>query len=508
MNSQSCIVIGSGLGGLSTAVILAKNGYQVTVLEQGAQVGGCLQCFTRRGAKSEGLGVAKFETGIHFVGSAAPGQVVDTVMRYLEIRDAVKLSPLDADAYDVVCLNGKRYDIPMGRERFIERMSGYFPSQRENIEKYFDLIEKVANASSIHSFKQKESAVTLDVESQIRSVNDVVESMIPDKALAKVLVGQLPLYAGERDKTPFSTHAFIVDFYAKSAYRIVGGSDCIARALVDVIRKYGGEVICRQKVERILLDGSRATSVLTADGKTYQADVVISSAHPLRTIEMLGDTPLIRQSYRNRIRSISQTMGSFVLYLQFKENAVPYMNHNFYSYNDETPWDCERYDDSTWPKGYFYMHHCSEENQEWGRSAIVMSYMRMDEVEKWKGTSIGQRGSDYEEFKARKSERLLDLLERDFPCIRQNIAHVYSSTPLTYYDYTGTEEGSMYGIAKDVNKGAACRVSHRTRIPNVLLTGQNVNSHGILGVLVGSLVTCGELLPTDRLYNQLMECQL
>ena len=41
------IIIGSGLGGLSSGVILAKNGYDVTILEKGAQIGGCLQCFTR-----------------------------------------------------------------------------------------------------------------------------------------------------------------------------------------------------------------------------------------------------------------------------------------------------------------------------------------------------------------------------------------------------------------------------------------------------------------------------
>ena len=66
--SKKVIVIGSGLGGLTCAYILLRNGYDVTVLEQGAQPGGCLQCFSRRGVK--------FETGMHFIGSAAPGQTM------------------------------------------------------------------------------------------------------------------------------------------------------------------------------------------------------------------------------------------------------------------------------------------------------------------------------------------------------------------------------------------------------------------------------------------------
>ncbi len=127
--------------------------------------------------------------------------------------------------------------------------------------------------------------------------------------------------------------------------------------------------------------------------------------------------------------------------------------------------------------------------------------MQMAEVEKWKGTSIGNRGVEYETFKHIHAERLLDSLEKDFPGIRSNIEAYYTSTPLTYLDYTGTENGSMYGIAKDVNSGAGGRVSHKTRIPNLFLTGQNVNSHGMLGTLVGSIVTCSEIMPKDMLFS-------
>lgn len=82
--SKKVVIIGSGMGGLSCAIVLAKNGYDVTVLEQGVQSGGCLQCFKAKGAK--------FETGMHFVGSADRGQILDKMMRYLEIRDKLWLS--------------------------------------------------------------------------------------------------------------------------------------------------------------------------------------------------------------------------------------------------------------------------------------------------------------------------------------------------------------------------------------------------------------------------------
>ena len=190
------------------------------------------------------------------------------------------------------------------------------------------------------------------------------------------------------------------------------------------------------------------------------------------------------------------------MYLHFKENQVPYMNSNFYGYRAGTPWKCEYYDEQSWPKGYLYMHLCHEAHAKYAQTGVILSYMQMKDVECWIGTKVGRRGDDYEAFKREKAERLLDALEEEFPGLRSQIQYYYTSTPLTYLDYTGTEGGSMYGVAKDITLGPACRVPHRTKVPNVLQTGQNINSHGILGVLVGTVVTCSELLTAKRIYEE------
>ena len=479
------MIIGSGLGGLSCGVILARKGYDVTVLEQGAQVGGCLQCFTRKGGK--------FETGMHFIGSASEGQTLDRLLSFLEVKPNVTLSQLDPTGYDIVSLCGQHFRFANGREAFIDQMSGYFPKHRDDLERYFDLVDKVACASSMHSLKHVETDAAVNLEFQMRTINEVIDSTISDPLLAKVLVGNLPLYAAEKDKTPFATHAFIMDFYNQSAYRIVGGSDQVAASLVRTIRRYGGRVLTRNKATKIVCDESHATGVEINGSSFVEADIVISDAHPMRTLELL-DTNLIRPAFRKRINAIPQTVGGFSVYLHFKDNTVPYLNSNFYGYLKDSPWDCERYDDASWPKGYLYMHLCHEPQPRFAKTGVVLSYMQIADVERWKGTSVGHRGEDYEAFKHERAEKLLAALEQEFPGLRSNIADYYTSTPLTYLDYTGTEGGSMYGIAKDVSLGAACRVPHRTRVPNVLQTGQNINSHGILGVLVGTIVTCTEIV--------------
>ena len=482
---KKVIIIGSGLGGLSCGVILARHGYQVTVLEQGAQVGGCLQCFSRRGGK--------FETGMHFIGSASEGQTLDRLLNFLEVKPDITLSQLDPTGYDVVSLCGQHFRFANGREAFIEQMGSYFPSQRDALVRYFDLVDKVASASSLHSLKHVETDAAVNMEYQMRTINEVIDEVITDPLLAKVLVGNLPLYAAEKDKTPFSTHAFIMDFYNQSAYRIVGGSDQVAASLVKTIGRYGGQVLTRSKATKIVCDDIHATHVEVNGEKLLEADIVISDTHPMRTLELL-DTNLIRPAFRKRINAIPQTVGGFSVYLRFKDGEVPYMNSNFYGYIQDSPWGCEQYDEASWPKGYLYMHLCHEPQPKFAKTGVILSYMQMTDVERWKGTRVGRRGDDYEAFKREKAERLITAVEQEFPGLRDKLEDYYTSTPLTYQDYTGTEGGSMYGIAKDVSLGAACRVPHRTKVPNLLQTGQNINSHGILGVIVGTIVTCTEIL--------------
>ena len=546
--SKKVIIIGSGLGGLSCGVILAKNGYQVTVLEQGAQIGGCLQCFTRKGVK--------FETGMHFIGSASQGQTLQRLMRYLEIDQQVHLSRLDPNGYDVVSLGSKTYRFPNGKEAFIRQMSEYFPQQHDNLVRYYDLVESIAQASSLHSLKHAESDASVNTEYLLRSINDVIDEVITDPTLAKVLVGNLPLYAAEKDKTPFSTLAFITDFYNQSAYRIQGGSDTVAQALADTIKRYGGEVLTRKQVTRILCDDKHAVGVEVSDhsgslseelseknlsgnlseknlGKitieTIPCDFVISDVHPIRTLRML-DTKLIRPAYRKRINEIPQTVGTFSVYLKFKEGKMPYMNYNYYGYQKDTPWDCEKYSNQSWPEGFLYMHFCQEEQGKvpvsassplevnpptfsssevnpptFASTGVILSYMRMEDVERWRGTQVGRRGEDYEAFKRQKAEKLIDVVAQHFPDIRESIETYYTSTPLTYLDYTGTENGAMYGNAKDIHKSSAYRVAQRTKVPNLYLTGQNINSHGMLGVLVGTIVTCSEFLTAEKIYEQINE---
>lgn len=129
--------------------------------------------------------------------------------------------------------------------------------------------------------------------------------------------------------------------------------------------------------------------------------------------------------------------------------------------------------------------------------------MKYSDVLRWQGTTVGRRGTEYETFKTIKADKLLAALEEDFPGIRNNIENYWTSTPLTYQDYTATKEGSTYGVLRDVTSPMQTFISQRTKIPNLFLTGQNTNSHGILGVIISAIITAGELVGRNTLINEL-----
>ena len=491
---KKCIIIGSGLGGLSTGVILAKNGYDVTILEQASQIGGCLQCFQRDGVK--------FETGMHFIGSLDDGQVLSNYLNYLEIKDKIVVNRLDNDAYDIVVLNGEKFAFPNGREAFIERFSQRFPAQRENLKRYCDLVEKVAAMSPFRDLQNEERVI--DNELLFKSLDDILNQTITDPLLRDVLVGNLSLYAAQKGKTPFATHAFIFDFYNNGAFRIVGGSDTIAKALNDTLVRYGGRVLTHKKVTEIVVSDKVATGVKTSDGNFYAADVVISDINPKQLINIVDDTAF-SEAYKSRIENIPNTTSVFSLYLHFKDEAMPYLNSNFYGFQSVTPWEMNGNVDEKWPNGYLYMHQCHEKDPKFAKSAVILSYMSMDAMARWKDTKIGHRGVDYERFKQEMAERLMNAVEKDFPGLRDSVADYHAATPLTYRDYTLTPEGSIYGLAKDVNKGITGRVSFKTKVPNLFLVGQNINSHGMLGVLVGTMSVCSQLIGEQEVRKQIKE---
>lgn len=477
------IIIGTGLGGLVCGYKLAKGGRKVLLLEKNAQIGGCLQTFRRFGAK--------FDTGMHYIGALDEGQIMHQFFKELDLLKDVRLSRLDRYGFDHFNIAGKEYQFANGTEQFVETLSKQFPNCRHELQTYVHRVQEIAEASPLYNLDKAGDSSYLESPYLHSSVNELLASISNNKLLQNILAGNLPLYAGVKDKTPAYVYALLSDSYLQSAWRIVGGSDSIAQSLANSIRSFGGEIRTDSEVSKILCDSDKATSVQLTNGEIIEAKHFITDIHPQKVIQLI-DSKLIRPVYRERVQQMENTVGNFTLYLKFKENSVPYLNYNYYYYAEEDVW-ASYHSQQAEPQSFLYMHQCTEDGQEYAQSAEIMLPMNYQEVAKWAGTTTGQRGSEYLEFKQKKAERVLNLLGQLFPSISSCIENYESSTPLTYCDYTGTTNGSTYGILHDKNAPELTSVSQRTKIPNMIMTGQNIHWHGMLGVTVSAMLASKQL---------------
>jgi len=495
-NKFDVIIGGSGLGGLICGYIAAKNGYKVAVFEKHSQIGGCLQTFTRKGVK--------FDTGMHYIGSMEEGQIMHTFFKYLDLLDDVKISPLNKNGFEVISLGGEIYKYANGLDNFVDVLAEKFPDNRADIQRYVDKMKAIADASPLYNLQNINSNIFIDTEFVTTSVDEFIDSCTDNQRLRNVLAGNLPLYAGVKDKTPVYVQALMNNFYLQSAYRIVGGSDNIAFSLAKSIEKFGGKIYKNAEIEEFICDEKRMTKVRLKNSKEFVGQYFISNIHPQVTIDKIK-SPLLRNVYRDRIKNIENTISNFTVFLIFKKNSVKYLDYNFYHYENERLWELENYKSEEFPLNYLYMHQAIEQAQEYAESAQIIAYMRYDEVKKWENTTIEKRGKDYENFKRDRAERLINKLNEQFPNIKDCIAGHYTSSPLTYRDYTASVNGSMYGILKDKNYPIQTRISQRTKIPNFFFTGQSINSHGILGVTIGAITTASEIVGKEKIINEIID---
>ena len=128
----------------------------------------------------------------------------------------------------------------------------------------------------------------------------------------------------------------------------------------------------------------------------------------------------------------------------------------------------------------------------------ILTPMLWSEVAQWESTSVGRRGDDYKSMKQRRAEECIELASTAVKGLSGAVKEIYTSTPLTYRDYTNTPYGSAFGIRKDYSSALMTQLSVRTPVPNLMLTGQSLILHGLQGVTMTAMTTVGEI---SKQYN-------
>jgi all-trans-retinol 13,14-reductase len=488
------VIAGSGLGGLQCAFILSQEGYNVCLIEKNNQLGGCLQTFKRDNCI--------FDTGMHYIGSVEEGQLLNSFFKYFNLEGRLHLRKLDEEAYEIIRFGDREYRYAMGYDRFSETMAGYFPNEKDAIRKYTEKLREVSSSVDLINMKELPGQRTGYFNYFSEGINDYLDSITHNREFKKVLLGNSPLYAGVKGRTPLYTPMIIHSTYIESAYRFVDGGSQISNLLADGITQNGGTIMKNARITKFLFNSGLLSAVEINGSEKIEGISFISNIHPKTMLSLFENAPL-RPAFFKRISGIEDTYSIFSLYLVMKENSFKYVNSHYYIYSTDDVWQGDHYDEKRWPESYMIHFSPTSENNEYANSIIITAYMKWDEVTPWEKTRVGQRGEDYNIFKLEKAEKLLSALERDFPGIRSKIKSFYSSSPLTYRDYTGTCRGSMYGLLKDYNNPLKTLIMPRTKIPNLFLTGQNINVHGVIGVTIGSVLTCGEMIGISNVLNKI-----
>jgi len=501
MAKYDVVIIGSGLGGLESAYILSKEGYKVLVLEKNRQLGGSLQIFVRE--------KAIFDTGIHYIGGLNEGQNLHQSFKYFNIMDKLHLHKMNEDGFDRITFEGddNEYFHAQGYDNFVEQLAKKFPSERAVLQQYVKHIQEICDYFPLYQLKADDAPIIgtkyLDINAR-----EFIASLTPNLKLQNGLAGSNPLYAGEGDKTPLYVHALVANTYIESSYKCVNGGAQIEKLLTKNIKELGGEIRNYAEVTRIVEKDGMVQFVELKDGERIEGKNFISNIHPATTMNIL-ESEKIKNAYRHRLQGLQNSSSAFIIDVVLKPNTFKYLNYNIYHYKRNDVWTGVYKVGKEWPDGYCIFVPKSAKSDEYADCLTILCYLPFSEVKKWEHTfatiprNNESRGQEYEDFKKEFAERAIDEVQKNIPDIRSKIQSYTASTPLTYRDYIGAKDGGLYGIAKDYRDPLKTFISPKTKIPNLYFTGQNLNMHGVLGVTVGAIRTCGEFVGQNYLINKI-----
>lgn len=467
------VVIGSGLGGLICGSLLAREGKRVLVLERQAQPGGCMQSYQRDGLS--------FDTGFHYVGGLAEGQPLQAVFSHLGLMQLPWVR-LDADGFDYVTIGHQTFPLAEGYDRFADTLGEYFPKEKEALGQYVNLLRHLPSIEEIGTV----------------NAYDWLKSHFNDSLLINVLSGSAIKMELRRELLPLFTFAHGMSSYIGSSWRLRGGGHLIVNALVNDINRLGGKVVCHAEVNKLVEKDGRLVAVRSTKGNVYEGHVFISDVHPQVTLGWLDDSKLIKNTFRRRINAMENSFGMFTVSLVLKPGVLPYFNHNRYVYKKPNVWTF--HEDVGGIGGVMVSCRVPETGYD-ARQIDLLTPVSWKLFESWADTTVGRRGEIYEMLKNHLADECIRLAERVIPGLSDMVEKRYTSTPLTYRDYTLTPCGSAYGVRKDCRNLLMTTLSPRTPIPNLLLTGQSLMLHGVEGVTMTALQTCGELLGKDYIQS-------
>ena len=500
------IIIGSGAGGLSAAICLAREGKKVLVLEQHDVPGGWCHSFYLNGFR--------FTPGVHYIGLLDKGESTSKLYEGLGIANDLVFFRMNPNAYEHCLIGDNHFDYPANFDTLVERLSVKFPKEKKNIVKYLNRVRDVSRQIQllpyVTGFWQH---LTIPFRTKdmgkyaLFSLKRVINWHLKDPLLKKILNIQFGDHGLSPAKASFPLHCAVMDHYFQGGFYPMGGGGAIIKAMTNKIKSFGGEVKTSSSVARILLEGDlkkKAVGVELINGEKLFAEIIVSNADPDITYRRLIGTDNLSKKLIRKLDRTKYSCTSLMLFLtvDMDVKSAGLDSGNIWMmadgdmdeiYNEMLHPNVES--DEAFPGMFISCTTLKDPISFDGKHHTIEAITYIDyEVFKAFENEDFERSQEYSDFKELMTRKMLNTIEKAIPGIKEHIVHLDMGTPITNEYYINSTAGSVYGTEKSLKHIGPFAFKAKSEIENLYLCGASIASHGIAGASYSGVQTAGEIL--------------
>lgn len=507
MGHIDSIIIGSGAGGLSAALSLARAGQKVMVIEQHYVPGGWCHSFYMKGQR--------FSPGVHYIGKMDKGASTSGLFEALGIANDLVFFRMNAKAYEHCWIGDKRIDMPAGIDNLYESLAKKFPKEKKGLKKYLALVKKVSEQLYlIPNMSGFWDNVTIPFRTAqlgkygLFSLKRVIDWHIKDPLLQQVLNVQCGDHGLPPGLAAFPVHCVAMDHYFDGGFYPMGGGAGIVKALTTAIKKLGGEVRTGVGVKKILLENSgkkkRAIGVELENGEQLLADRVVSNADPHQTYHKMIGAENLSKSLNTKLGKTKYSVTSLMLFLTVDMDVrkAGLDSGNIWMMRDKSIDELYKemaavdiLSDDDFPAVFISCSSLKDPASFNGHyhNIEVVTYIKYESYSQFENEET-IRSKRYLEYKDRIGEKLLNNLEKALPNVRNHIVQMDVSTPITNEFYVRSTRGNVYGTEKSIFQVGPWTYSNKSEIENLYLCGASILAHGVGGCLNSGIQTAAKIL--------------
>ncbi len=469
----SALIIGAGVSGLISAVLLAEHGWQVTVLEAHAIPGGLLQRFRR--------GPFRFDTGFHFLTGAAEGGPFRRLAKRLGILDRITFLPLEPEAQIRVHLPaGGEFAIPIGLAPAREAFCARWPEQDAALRAFFRLLEGGLVRLGWLAMLAEPGTEPLARDSE--SVSAALARCGVHGLPREVLGALSAILAMRPDACPLELYTGFAGTALAGCYRAVGGGEAVIAPLVERLKELGGKLLLKRAVTRIHFDEREVTAVEDARGEMHVADTYLASCHPEEVLKLTGPGGM-RPTLAERVLTTPDSASAVLVFASLSQAPTSIgVSHHFAQLDDSE---------------LYWIAPSNFEGPESPPYLEAMLWVPCDAAAAWRDSERGKRPAEYEAWKASVEMRILDAVVAAHPDLAGTITRTWSSSPLSIRHYVRSRNGAAMGLSHDLGFLGSEPMPRRNRLRNLCFTGQSIGHPGVLGCMIEAFALCGHLIGKD-----------